>query len=320
MQGVRRVLATPMSVRTRSARLFDKLHAAYGGARSRSLSSTLLLATFGVSLMLIECNRRGWLPARLGHALPLNHFVAVAWSVELLLFIEVIELIFGLADSVAGALGKQLEIFALILLRKSFEELGRFSEPIDLTALLLPGLGPDLRHKAQSVFDISVDALGALGVFGGLVLYHRLQRHRRITSSDAELAQFVEGKKVIAVLLLALLGWLTVREAFGLFFHGGHFNIFSPLFTALIFSDIAIVFLSLRYTTHFQLVFRNFGFALVTVFVRLAITAPPLPRALMAWGVVLYASALSWMYDVSHVAVEHGEPLPARRATEAPVR
>jgi hypothetical protein len=167
-----------MSLRTRSARLFDALHAAYGGPRSRRFSSTALLVTFGVSLLLIEGNRRGWLPERLGHALPLNHFVAVAWVVELLLFVEVIELIFGLADSVAGALGKQLEVFALICLRKAFEELGRFAEPIDLAALSSLHLGAG----TEPLFDLSVDALGALGVFGGLVLYHRLQHHRRSSS------------------------------------------------------------------------------------------------------------------------------------------
>ncbi|MBK6687168.1 MAG: hypothetical protein IPG45_22050 [Deltaproteobacteria bacterium] len=285
-----------MRVRATAARIFDRLHAAYAGAGARRLTSAVLLATLVVSLLVIELAQRRWLPASLQAVVPTNHFVAVEWVVELLLLFEVIELIFGLAQSVAGALGKQLEVFSLILLRKSFEELKHFSEPIDLHDLASLA---SLTDTSLPLWNITADALGALVVFAGLVLFNRLQRHRPITTTDEELAQFIDGKKTIALLLLGLLAWLTTRELYQLVTTGDHFNLFAPLFTALIFSDIAIVFLSLRYNGDFRVVFRNFGFTVVTVFVRMAITAPPFARALMALGVVLYASALAYIYNAS---------------------
>lgn len=295
-----------MRVRATAARIFDRLHAAYAGAGARRLTSAVLLATLVASLLLIELAQRRWLPTGLQSVVPTNHFVAVEWVVELLLLFEVIELIFGLAQSVAGALGKQLEVFSLILLRKSFEELKHFSEPIDLHDLSSLA---SLTDTSLPLWNITADALGALAVFAGLVLFNRLQRHRPITTSDEELAQFIDGKKTIALLLLGLLAWLTTQELYQLVTTGDHFNLFAPLFTALIFSDIAIVFLSLRYNGEFRVVFRNFGFTVVTVFVRMAITAPPFARALMALGVVLYASALAYIYNAS-------QPRPAEPPSE----
>lgn len=295
-----------MRVRATAARIFDRLHAAYAGAGARRLTSAVLLATLVASLLLIELAQRRWLPTSLQSVVPTNHFVAVEWVVELLLLFEVIELIFGLAQSVAGALGKQLEVFSLILLRKSFEELQHFSEPIDLHDLSSLA---SLTDTSLPLWNITADALGALAVFAGLVLFNRLQRHRPITTSDEELAQFIDGKKTIALLLLGLLAWLTTQELYQLVTTGDHFNLFAPLFTALIFSDIAIVFLSLRYNGEFRVVFRNFGFTVVTVFVRMAITAPPFARALMALGVVLYASALAYIYNAS-------QPRPAEPPSE----
>jgi hypothetical protein len=281
------VALTNMHLKSTIVRVFDRLNEAYGGSRSRRSTAILLLAILFLSLLLIELNQRGWLPARVGSHVPLNHFVAVEWAVEVLLLFEVIELIFGLARSMDSALGKQLEVFALILLRKSFEELKHFREPIDLSGLSSVAASA---AELRPIWHIGADALGALGVFGGLVLYNRLQRHQDI------IAEFAEDKKLIALLLLASLAWLTMRELYEVVALGGRFNLFSPIFTALIFSDITIVFLSMRYCDGFNVVFRNFGYTLVTVFVRLAISAPPLPRAAMALGVVLFASAIAWIY------------------------
>jgi hypothetical protein len=276
------------------ARIFDRLHDGYASPRMRRGIASLLLGILCVSLLLIELNQRGLLPAGVHRIIPMNHFVAVEWAVEVLLLFEVIELIFGLARAMDGALGKQLEVFALILLRKSFEELKHFSDPIDLSGLATGEAGT---AAMQPIWDIGADALGALAVFAGLVLYNRLQHRRETSVSEADLAELVQDKKVIGLALLLTLAFLSVRELCDLLTLAAPFNLFSPMFTALVFSDIAIVFLSVRYSTGFSVVFRNFGYTLVTVFVRIAINAPPLPRAALALGLVLYAAAIARIFN-----------------------
>jgi hypothetical protein len=147
---------------------------------------------------------------------------------------------------------------------------------------------------------MGADALGALAVFGGLVLFRNLQRHRAITLSESEQARFVAAKKGVALVMLAGAAFLAV-ENLVLWIEGVpgvHF--FASVFTGLIFTDIAIVLISLRYSGSFPVVFRNFGFTVVTVFLRLAITAPPFTRAALGLFVLAFAIGIAWVYNHAH--------------------
>jgi ABC-type multidrug transport system fused ATPase/permease subunit len=95
----------------------------------RRVASALVLV-FGAGLALVEARRLPWLSQDLIDRLPSNHFEAILLPFTLLLLAEVISLVFALAQSVAVAVGKQLEIMSLILIRQSFKELTYFPEPI----------------------------------------------------------------------------------------------------------------------------------------------------------------------------------------------
>ena len=91
-----------------------------------------------LGVAVIETNRRGFLPPGIAEHVPDKHFDAILWAFTLLLLAEVISLIFALAQSVATAVGKQLEIMSLILLRQSFKELTDLPEPIVWKPMLPP--------------------------------------------------------------------------------------------------------------------------------------------------------------------------------------
>ena len=110
--------------------IFDALARRWESARQQRAAGTLIIVAYLASLAAIEFARQGWLPAWLGGLMPTNHFYAVDVAFTLLLFVEVIGLVFGLAESVARSLGIQFEIFSLILLRQTFKEFTRFDEPI----------------------------------------------------------------------------------------------------------------------------------------------------------------------------------------------
>ena len=284
-------------LRFRVAAVFDRISAAYESTITRKVISSLLLGGFLLALVVIELGRQRLLPEPMIDALPRKHFVAVEWTVDALLLFELFELILGLARSVAGSLAIQLEIFALILLRKSFEELKHFEEPIDLQ-----GLGPvtDLGPQGLAIMNMGADALGALAVFGGLVVFRNLQRHRPITLSEPERDRFVASKKVVALVMLGGAMFLAVEDVV-LWVNGvPDVHFFASVFTGLIFVDIAIVLISLRYSRSFPVVFRNFGFTVVTVFLRLAITAPPFTRAVLGLFVLAFAIMVAWLYNQAH--------------------
>src|SRR5215475_10632580 len=72
---------------------------------------------------------RGWDSRRV------QHLVATALVIILLLVVEVIGLVFGLTGTPGRTLGRQFEILSLILLRQSLKELVHAPEPLQWEAL-----------------------------------------------------------------------------------------------------------------------------------------------------------------------------------------
>ncbi len=109
---------------------YDALRSRWRSPRLERSMSTLLVVAFAGALVVIELRRQGLLPARFSSAVPTNHFYAVQLAFTLLLLMEVIALVFSLAESVSNSVGMQFEIFSLILLRQAFEEFTHFTEPV----------------------------------------------------------------------------------------------------------------------------------------------------------------------------------------------
>lgn len=274
-----------------AARAFDWLEPRWDALATQRRLAGALIAVYLVGLAVIEAERRGWLGGAVSQAVPSSHFEALSLTFTLLLLVEVIGLVLGLVRSVAAAVGKQFEILSLILLRNSFKELAGLDEPI----------GWD--QAASAVTDILSDAGGALLIFASLVLYSRLQRHAPITRDADDRASFIAAKKLIAILLLAALPVIGVAAV-----DSGRSStfFFEAFYTLLIFADVLIVLISMRYSTAYPVVFRYFGFAVATVLVRLALTAPPPFNAALGLGATLFAVALTWVYNRA-VAIHEGE-------------
>jgi hypothetical protein len=266
-------------------RLFDRLEAVWQGARARRVVSAGLVTAFVATVVLIELGRRGLLPARLSETLPRGHFHAVQVAFYLLLAYEVLGLVFGIARSVSNAAGKQFEIFSLILLRQSFESFGQLDEPLTW-------------GQAQgTVMQMVGDSAGALLIFVVLGVYYRLQRHRPLSTDVKDRSSFINAKKVIALLLLAVFAVIGLRAAAGQALLGERHRFFEVFYTLLVFCDILIVLISLRYSSTYPVVFRNSGLAVSTVLLRLALSAPPLVSAVLGVASALFALALTVAYN-----------------------
>lgn len=277
----------------RTTTLFDALAARWDSVHQQRAAGTLIILAYLLSLAAIEGRRQQWLPDWVAALVPLNHFHAVDVAFTLLLIVEVVGLVFGLAASVARSLGIQFEIFSLILLRQTFKEFTRFDEPIQWSQV------------SESLAHMASDIAGAVGIFALLVVYYRLQRHHPITSAD-ERANFVAAKKAIALLLLVVFLLIGIDDLWHLVAHGVGYPFFEVFYTVLIFSDVLIVLISLRYSSTYRVVFRNSGFAAATVILRLALTAPPMMNALLGMSAVLVACALTVVYNALETGPELG--------------
>ena len=283
----------------RLLRLFDWLESRWESATMRRIVASLLVVIFLAGLAVIELARRDMLPQRIGAGVPLSHFRAIELAFYLLLSYEVVGLVFGIARSVSNAAGKQLEIFSLILLRHSFEVFSALDEPLHWTQV-----------KGR-VLEMLSDGTGALAIFVVLGLYYRLQRHRAATSDPGDRRTFINAKKVIALILLGVFAAVGGRSILSHFLFRGGYAFFEEFYTLLIFADILIVLLSLRYSSTYHVVFRNSGLAVATVLLRLALNAPPFLNALLGLAAAIFALALTVAYNAfAGLARDEGPPTP----------
>jgi hypothetical protein len=266
-------------------RLFDALEKGWESARTKRAIGSLLVASFAAALVLIELRRLGFLPGALAARVPERHFYAVDVAFTLLLLLEVVSLIFSLSHSFSDSLGKQFEILSLILLRETFHGFKEFGEPIAW------------ENVREGLLPMASDAVGALLVFVLLGAFSRAQCHRPITSDPGEQRDFVATKKVIGLLLFVAFLVIGAVDAHRFLAGLPTFSVFAGFYTVLIFSDILIVLVSLRYSTTYAVFFRNSGFTVATVFIRLALAAPPPWNAALGVGSALFALGLTLAYN-----------------------
>ena len=277
----------------RFSRVFDWLFEHWECQRSQYWQANLLIIVFLGSILIIEIGRLGGINQ--SFYVPTNHFYAVKLTFDLLLFLEVLGLVFNLASSVASSMGKQFEILSLILLRQSFKEFVNFAEPIEWV------------NVAGSVQNILSDALGGLIIFALVSIFYAMQKHRKITNNAEELASFIVAKKILALLLLSIFIGVAIHDLFLWLLTGKSYKFFEVFYTILIFSDVLLVLISLRYNSTYSIVFRNSGFAVATIIIRLALTAPPFWNVGIGCFPVSLSIGLTYIYNNFALFPPHSE-------------
>lgn len=282
------------SLLSRAERLFDRADGAWESSRIRKATGTVLVVLFLGALVVVEARRRGVLPEALASHISSSHFSAISLVFTALLLVETVALVLALARSVATSVGVQFELYSLILLREAFKEIGHLGEPFVWA------------RDSAAVGHALAAAGGALLVFLGVVIYTRLQQHRPITASETEQARFVQTKKVLALGLLVAFAAAGLEDAWRFVIQDDPYPFFDAFFTALIFADVLVVLVSLRYSDTYAVVFRNAGFALATVVLRLALVAPAFVNVALGVGAMAFAIVLTAVYNRAPLDAPHG--------------
>ena len=272
--------------------LYNRVERFWSSRKTWKFTVSLIILIFLIYMILITLNRFHWLPASLANKIPTNHFYAVHLAFSMLLVIEVMGLVFSIAHSIARSVGKQFEIFSVILLRQSFEEFVNFSEPIVWQEI------------QQSIVHIIVNTAGSLLIFLALGVYYRIQKHRPITRNETEQFHFIATKKIVAIALLLIFVLMAIHHTIILFLTPHPYSFFNTFYTVLIFSDILLVLISLRYCSTYHVVYRDSGFTLGTVLIRIALTAPPVYNVLLGVGASGLIIALTLVYNLFSPEIE----------------
>lgn len=265
--------------------VFDWIELHVESKEGQRFFATLLVGFFVAAILVIELNRRQLLPESMARHFSHTHLAAIEQAFNLLLALEVISLIFSLAHSVTKSVGKQFEILSLILLRDTFKEFSHFNEPLQWLEI------------QESLAAIVASAVGALLIFVLLGFFYKAQRSHPITADENIRSHFILTKKLLALLLLFSFIGISIFDLWGYFSAGHPENTFASFYTLLIFSDVLVVLISLRYSSHYLVSFRNSGYAVATVFIRLALIAPIIVGAFIGVGTILFALGISLAYN-----------------------
>lgn len=266
-------------VQVRIARLYDRLATPHRKEQIEHLFVYLAALGFLLHLTLIFLAQRIPSFASLAALIGTNYLSAIYTPFALILFYEVLLLVLSVPESTTRAIGAQFEIISLITLRNVFKDMAEFES--------LTQIARQLDRAVVLLLDMVTALLLFLLV---AVFYHinsrRTEQEQAMGTPSDELQRFITRKKMIALVLCVLFfvllalsigTWLS--ESYAFVFAAGApartvTTIFIPdLFTVIIFTDVLLLVLSLLLSDRYQLVFRNAGFVITTILLRVSLSA-----------------------------------------------
>ena len=262
--------------------VFDWLQSMWERSATQRSVALCILWVYLAALVMVEMKRMGFLPSWLDAITPKNHFFSIHLAFTLILGLEVMSLILVIPNSLSEAMGKQFQILTLILLRNAFEELSILPEPVSIAEDMWPAV------------IIGVSGVGAFCVFLCLGLYKHIARVHHFISSAELRMHYVMSKKILALTLFIIFMVIAVRDCTAFILSGENRNFFETVYTVLIFADITMVLIAQRYMPAFYAVFRNSGFVVGTLLMRLALSATPIWAPAIAISAALFVLAVTW--------------------------
>lgn len=279
-----------IAIRHRLAGIFDAIDSPLVRRRLERVVVAAAAIGFLVHLLAITVARMlPDLPQSVFKGLDESPLHAVYTPFSVILFYEVLLLVFALAASHTGEIAKQYQIISLIVVRRVFKDIGSFSELENWLA------------EPEAVRGVLIDMGGAVLMFAIVTAFTFLRHVQPKSPIRRDLQGFIELKKGVAVLLMVVLvalaainfaSWLGLvnglpqliappPEDVCLFF-------FPRFFEFMIFTDVFLMIVSLAYYERYEYVFRNAGFVISTVLLRVSLSTPKPYDLLLGLIAMLY--------------------------------
>lgn len=239
--------------------IYNKLKQLWESQNTNKIVSYSLVLIFIISVIISYLDRSNLISLGKFDEYFSNPFFAIDITFTLLLILELLSLIFVLPKSVAKSVGKQFELLSLIFVRSGFKE---FSHITNF----------EWDSMTSSVINMFAYAFGALAIFIILGFNNKLQLHTRLTHSEDDQKEFIQAKKMLALLLLTAFIVVGFYDTKTLVQTGNYLHSFHSFYTVLIFSDIIIVLIALRYTLNYYKIFRYSAFVLATILIRISLS------------------------------------------------
>lgn len=267
-----------------SEKIFNKFRSVWTNNKTNKITSIFLVTIFIVSTFISYLDRSNLISLGTWDEYFANPFFSIEISFTLLLIIELLSLIFVLPKSVSNSVGKQLELLSLIFIRAAFKE---FSHISDFSWDLM----------STPVINMLFYAFGALIIFVILGFTYKLQLHTPITNIEDDNRNFIQSKKLLALFLLLSFFIIGIYDLKELFSSGNYLHSFHTFYTILIFSDIIIVLIALRYTLNYYKIFRYSAYVVATIFIRISLSIKPYYDVIIGIVAAIFVLFLTLSYN-----------------------
>ncbi|MAB47766.1 MAG: hypothetical protein CMC05_03960 [Flavobacteriaceae bacterium] len=265
--------------------LYEKLKTIWESKTSLYVTSVILVVTFVVCSIISYLVYQDFINIGAYNSYFKNPFFSIEIVFTLLLITELFSLIFVLPRSVAKSVSKQFELLSLIFLRDGFKEFSHIGTDFSWHSLKTP------------ITNMFIYGFGAITILILLGFTHKLQKHIKLTNTEDDQEQFIRLKKLLALLLLvafAIVGFIDVKT---LLMTGTYLHSFKSFYTVLIFSDIVIVLIALRYTLNYYKIFRYSAFVLATILIRISLSAKPVIDVIIGVAATIFVLILTLAYN-----------------------
>lgn len=265
--------------------LYEKLKLHWESKRSLRITSTVLVLTFVICSFLSLLVNNNYIHLGGFNTAFKNPFFSIEIVFTILLIAELFGLIFMLPKSVAKSVGKQFELLSLIFLRDGFKEFSHIGSDFSFENLQGP------------LVNMLLYGFGAIAIFTILGITSKLQKHIKLTNTEDNQEQFIRLKKLLALLLLISFVVIISLDIRALILTGHYLHPFKTFYTVLIFSDIIIVLIALRYTTNYYKIFRYSAFVLATILIRISLSVKPYLDVVVGVVSALFILVLTLAYN-----------------------
>lgn len=267
-----------------SESVFDKFQEIWENQKFNKFVSNSLVFIFVCSIIISYLDRNKIITLGRLDDFFSNPFFAIEIAFTLLLILELLSLIFILPKSVAKSNNKQFEVLALIFIRSGFKEISHIKDF-------------EWHTMTESLTNLFSYALGSLILFIIIGFVSRLHKHSRLTDSEDDQVEFIQTKKLLSLILLIAFIGVGIYDTSFLLETGIYLHSFYMFYTVLIFSDIIIVLIALRYTLNFIKIFRYSAFVLATLLIRISLTAPPFYSVIIGVSSAIFIFILTMSYN-----------------------
>jgi hypothetical protein len=273
------------------------------------------IASFLIHLLIIFLVDFGYIALAESSDLLTNPIAAIYTPFSFILVYEVYLLIYYLPKSFTIYISKQYEIISLIIIRRIFK---------DLSNLTLSSEWFTIKYDLQFTYDI----IASLLLFF-LIYQFYIQSKKRYNYDNDELkkegiARFIKFKQILATLLVPVVFFVTIYSFTNWSYSSIGVNtdsnisftninniFFEQFFSILIITDVILLLFSFFHTDEFHKVFRNSGFIISTILLRISFSVTGLLNTVLIISAITFGLIILIIYNKfeKNIALEKGKKM-----------